>query len=239
MRIRMRCLSSSPLIVFLSMFVFFNQSVAKTTTTTTALAITSDGTHVTTVPAGSVVKLTATVKAKGEVVTVGQINFCDTAAEVCTDIHLLGTAQLTSAGIAVMSFVPGIGKHSYKAVFAGTPNGALAYAGSASSGKMLSVTGKFATTTAISASGREGRLLADSNHNWVRQLVERGCADRESIVPRYYRQQPLVRSLVQFPLPSRSEILTEMVRQTWLPGTRAATRQPFSWVTEMEPLPHH
>jgi hypothetical protein len=156
MRIRMRCLSSSPLIVFLSMFVFFNQSVAKTTTTTTALAITSDGTHVTTVPAGSVVKLTATVKAKGEVVTVGQINFCDTAAEVCTDIHLLGTAQLTSAGIAVMSFVPGIGKHSYKAVFAGTPNGALAYAGSASSGKMLSVTGKFATTTAISASGREG-----------------------------------------------------------------------------------
>jgi hypothetical protein len=71
------------------MFVFFNQSVAKTTTTTTALAITSDGTRVTAVAAGSVVKLTATVKAKGEVVTVGQINFCDTAAEVCTDIHLL------------------------------------------------------------------------------------------------------------------------------------------------------
>ena len=38
----------------------------------------------------------------------------------CEDIHLLGTAQLTSAGTAVLKFIPGMGSHSYKAVFVGT-----------------------------------------------------------------------------------------------------------------------
>jgi hypothetical protein len=89
-------------------------------------------------------------------VTVGQVNFCDASATYCTDIHLLGTAQLTSAGTAAMKFVPGIGSHSYKAVFAGTPNGATAYASSASSAVTLSVTGLYPTTTAIGASGNVG-----------------------------------------------------------------------------------
>ncbi len=89
-------------------------------------------------------------------VTVGQVNFCDASAKYCTDIHLLGTAQLTSAGTAVLKFIPGIGSHSYKAVFAGTPHGATAYAGSASSAVALSVTGAYKTTTAITASGSNG-----------------------------------------------------------------------------------
>ena len=133
-----------------------NESSVQVQPTTTNLAVTSDGTPVTSVAAGSVVTLTATVKAGGAAVTVGQVNFCDASATSCTDIHLLGTAQLTSAGTTVLKFVPGIGSHHYKAVFAGTPNGASDYAASASSPVALSVTGLFPTSTAISASGSVG-----------------------------------------------------------------------------------
>src|SRR5579863_1981306 len=66
-------------------------------TTTTTLAVTSGGSAVTTVTSGSVVTLTATVMTGSTAVTVGQVNFCDAAAAYCTDIHLLGTAQLTKA----------------------------------------------------------------------------------------------------------------------------------------------
>jgi hypothetical protein len=75
---------------------------------------------VTTVAPGSVVALTATVTAGSTPVTPGQINFCDATAKSCTDIHLLGTAQVTSNGTATLRFRPGIGSHSYQAVFLGT-----------------------------------------------------------------------------------------------------------------------
>ena len=70
------------------------------------------------------VTLTATVQAGATALTLGQVNFCDATAASCTDIHLLGTAQLTSAGTAVLRFRPGPGSHSYKAVFLGTLAGA-------------------------------------------------------------------------------------------------------------------
>ncbi len=120
--------------------------------TTTTLAITSGGQIVTTVSSGSVVTLTATVTAYGMMVTTGQVDFCDAAAPHCTDIHLLGTAQLTSAGTAVLNFVPGIGSHSYKAVFLGTSSELP----SSSSGSPLTVTGNYLTTTAIAESGSVG-----------------------------------------------------------------------------------
>jgi hypothetical protein len=75
---------------------------------------------VTTVASGSVVTLTATVLSGATAVTTGLVNFCDATAAYCTDIHILGMAQLTSAGTATLKFVPGIGSHSYKAVFVGT-----------------------------------------------------------------------------------------------------------------------
>ena len=87
---------------------------------TTTLAVTSGGSAVTTVATGKVVTLTATVKSGGAFVWPGQVNFCDAAAKYCTDIHLLGTAQLTKAGKATLKFIPGPGSHEYKAVFAGT-----------------------------------------------------------------------------------------------------------------------
>ena len=123
--------------------------------TTITLAITSSGDTVASggsVASGSVVTLTARVNAGTTAVTVGQVNFCDAAATYCSDIHLLGTAQLTSAGTAVLKFIPGIGSHSYKAVFVGTTSNAE----SASIGSALIVTGKYPTMTGIAQSGSGG-----------------------------------------------------------------------------------
>ncbi len=85
--------------------------------TTTTLAITSGGSPVTFVPAGTVVVLTATVVAGASPVTTGQVNFCDASVSQCTDIHLLGAVYLTSNGTVAFKFVPGPGTHSYKAIF--------------------------------------------------------------------------------------------------------------------------
>ncbi len=122
---------------------------AKTATTTTTLAVTGGGNAVTTVAPGSVVTLTATVKAGAAVVTTGQVKFCDAAAAYCTDIHLLGTEQLTSAGTAALKIIPGIGSHSYKAVFLGTASDAASTSGDAT----LAVIATVSTTTAITAIG--------------------------------------------------------------------------------------
>jgi hypothetical protein len=125
------------------------QSKAATTTT---LALTSTSSPVTTVASGSVVALTASVKTGTIGLTTGQVNFCDASASYCTDIHLLGTVQLTSAGTAVLRFRPGIGGRRYKAVFLGTNSDAA----SASSASALTVTGEHPTTTTIAQSGNFG-----------------------------------------------------------------------------------
>ena len=124
--------------------------------TTTTLTVTSGSNPVTSVASGSKVTLTAAVTSGSTKVTVGQVNFCDASVTYCTDIHLLGTAQLTKAGTATIEFRPGAGSHSYKAVFAGTPNGAPAYAVSNSGTTALSVTGGSVTTTQIAQSGNPG-----------------------------------------------------------------------------------
>jgi hypothetical protein len=130
-------------------------SMAFAGTTTTSLAVTSGGVAVTSVKAGSVVTLTAKVVAGSTKVTQGQVNFCDATAAHCTDIHILATAQLTSSGAATYNFRPGIGSHSYKAVFAGTGS----YASSTSSVASLTVTGTtgpFATASSIAETGAWG-----------------------------------------------------------------------------------
>ncbi len=97
---------------------------AATPATSTSLAVTSNGLNVAAVNAGAVVMLTATVETGGKAVAPGQVNFCDASASSCTDIHLLGTAQLSSTGKAAFKFVPIVGTHAYKAQFAGTVNAA-------------------------------------------------------------------------------------------------------------------
>jgi hypothetical protein len=125
--------------------------------TTTTLAVASSGSAVTTVASGTVVTLTATVVAGTTPVTTGQVKFCDATAPHCEDIHIVGTAQLTSAGTAVFKFRPGVGSHSYKAVFVGTNS----YLTSASTAAALTVSppakypsiAKLTATTSVSGSG--------------------------------------------------------------------------------------
>jgi FG-GAP-like repeat/Bacterial Ig-like domain (group 3) len=118
----------------------FAQSV-----TTTTLTITSSGSAVTSVAAGTVVTLTATVVSGSTPVTSGQVEFCDASAASCTDIHLLGLAQLTTSGTAIYKFRPGGGSPSFKVLFLGT----TAYAKSSSSASSLNVTGPFPSVTQI------------------------------------------------------------------------------------------
>jgi hypothetical protein len=123
--------------------------------TVTSFSVSANGSPATSVAAGTVVTLTAQVTAGGANVSPGQVNFCDATATYCTDIHILATAQLTNSGTATYKFRPGIGSHSYKAMFVGTNS----YAGSISSASLLTVTGTtgpFSTATSIAETGAWG-----------------------------------------------------------------------------------
>jgi len=123
--------------------------------TVTSLSVTANGGQVSSVAAGTAVTLTAQVTAGGTNVSPGQVNFCDSTAAYCTDIHILATVQLTSSGTATYKFRPGIGSHSYKAAFIGTNS----YTGSISSASPLKVTGTtgpFATATSLAETGAWG-----------------------------------------------------------------------------------
>jgi hypothetical protein len=108
------------LIPLLAIACTFSAAGQQASNTTTALTLTAAGVPVSSVLVGTVVTLTATVTANGLSITPGLVNFCDAAPAHCTDIHLLGTAQLTSAGVAAFKFIPGVGSHSYQAIFVGT-----------------------------------------------------------------------------------------------------------------------
>ncbi len=143
--------SGRTLLLRLLIFVMLlSGSVSAAIGSTTTLTISSGGNNVNTVAAGNAVTLTAGVN--GGTVTQGLVNFCNAAATYCTDIQLVGSAQLTSAGTATLTLLPGIGVHSYKAVFAGTN----AVGGSASSAAPLTVTGSYATATSLTALGEQG-----------------------------------------------------------------------------------
>ena len=127
------------------------------TTTTTTLAIASGGNPITTVRQGTVVTLTATVRvASGALAAApGQVEFCEVKAAPlrCTDIRLLGTVPLSSAGTATLNLFPGIpGTHIYQAVFLGTH----VEVASSSIPSQLVVTPFYPTTTTITSSGSPG-----------------------------------------------------------------------------------
>lgn len=122
------------------------------TATTTILAVTSGGSAVTSITSGTVVRLTAMVTAGTTPVTPGLANFSDATAAYCEDIHILGTAQLTSTGTAIFNFQPSVGSHSYKAVFVGMDSDV----GSASGTSAQTVTRLHPTATAVAQSGSGG-----------------------------------------------------------------------------------
>jgi hypothetical protein len=119
--------------------------------TSTTLAITSGGNPVSQVQQGTEVTLTATVTSGGAAAAApGQVEFCEVQPTPlkCTDIRLLGTMQLNSAGTASYRFYPGPGTHTYQAKFLGTH----LEAASESLSTVLTVTPFYTTTTALSGS---------------------------------------------------------------------------------------
>ena len=125
------------------------------------------------VPSGTVLTFVASVSSGSTKLTQGRVTLCDASAVSCTDIHQFGTAQLTSAGTARFRFVPGIGSHSYKAVFAGTPGASPAYAASNSATVALAVTSpaaKAKTTTTLTVTGDAGQYSMTAN---VEGIVDR------------------------------------------------------------------
>jgi hypothetical protein len=135
------------LVITLGAFGLLGVLVARAASpTTTTLALSSSS-----VATGTVVTFTASVS-NGSPVKAGIVTFCDATATYCENSAAIGTAQLTSTGTATINRVPGIGIHSYKAVFSAT----TANLGSASSAQSLTVTGLYPTTTTISSSGSPG-----------------------------------------------------------------------------------
>jgi FG-GAP-like repeat/FG-GAP repeat len=169
-----RALACVPISLVL-LLAFVVAAFAKPIPTTTTLVVTSNGSPVKTVALGTVITLTAKVTSSGAEVTSGQVRICDSVPKDCTDIHLLGTAQLTSAGTASLKVVPGIGTYKYKAIFVATPHGAEDYGTSSSKYEPLSVTGLYPTKTAISASGKAG--------DYTLTASVAGLVNKPSVVP--------------------------------------------------------
>jgi hypothetical protein len=122
------------------------------------------------------------------------VKFCDANAAHCTDIHILGIAQLTTTGTAALKFVPGPGIHRYKAEFFGTASDTA----SASAALPLTVDDA-PTTTTIAKSGAQGNytlkatvvgkgsvtgpsgevsFLDTTNHNAVLGTAELGASTK-------------------------------------------------------------
>jgi hypothetical protein len=126
--------------------------------TTTTLTMTSGPTAIppdNSITTGASITLTAKVLAGPTKVTTGQVNFCDSTAPSCSDIHLLGAAQLTIAGTAVFTFFPRAGAHTFKAEFAGTPHATTPYAASKSSASTLTVIGPTPSFIYLTANSSE------------------------------------------------------------------------------------
>jgi hypothetical protein len=145
----------------LLLIVMLAGSVANAATATTTTLAVSPSTSP--VAAKTVVTLTATVVAGATPVSPGLVTFCDTSltslptptGAPCAGLAVVGEAQLTSTGIALLKYVPGGGSHSYKAVFAGT----TAYTTSTSTAQALTVSvppPPSATTITFTSSGSPG-----------------------------------------------------------------------------------
>jgi hypothetical protein len=80
----------------------------------------AQGAEVVLVPARTVVTLVAAVAADSVPIKAGQVNFCDASAVHCTGADLLGTAQVTPSGNAILRLRPGAGTHKITAEFTGT-----------------------------------------------------------------------------------------------------------------------
>jgi Bacterial Ig-like domain (group 3)/FG-GAP-like repeat len=125
--------------------------------TTTTLAISANGSPVTSISSQTALTLTATVTSSGSMVMPGQVEFCDAAPPNCTGAHVLNVAQITRAGTAVMKYIPGPGAYTYQAVFLGTN----LYTSSSSTPVMLTV--GVLDPTSITSGGGPGNYSLDAS----------------------------------------------------------------------------
>jgi hypothetical protein len=91
------------------------------------------------VTAGGAITLTAKVSASGVPVTKGLVVFCKKDSLACRDAAVLGKAQLTSQGTAMIKLFLGVGSYQVLAVFHGTPHSEIPLAGSVSPVQTITV----------------------------------------------------------------------------------------------------
>jgi Bacterial Ig-like domain (group 3)/FG-GAP-like repeat/MBG domain (YGX type) len=144
------------LLLFVAGFATSVTAYASSPTTTTLQATGAGGS----LPSGSVITLTATVVSGATAVTPGTVNFCDISLNTnCTAMTAIGSAQLTSTGIASIKTQLGAGAHSLVAVFAGTN----LYTTSTSAASSLTITGAASYPTTTSLSYTAGTLPGSYN----------------------------------------------------------------------------
>jgi hypothetical protein len=107
-------------------------------------------------------------------VTPGIVKFCNASARHCVDSATLGSAQLTSAGVATVQLRLGVGTHNIAAVFLETAT----YPGSTSSTQSVVVngTGSYFSGTILAASGSTGDYTLSSS------VAGYGIADLSGLV---------------------------------------------------------
>jgi hypothetical protein len=88
---------------------------------------------------------------------IAQVEFCDATAPYCTDIHLLGTAQYENRK-ATLNLIPGVGSHSYKAVYIDPSTGEVFSSNTVD----LTVTGTYSSTNVLTATGSAGNYTLTS-----------------------------------------------------------------------------
>lgn len=122
------------------------------------LVVTAAGSEVENVSSGTAVTLNAVVTQSGRLLVAGTVNFCEGTTGACSDMHLLGSAQLTSAGMARLTLVPSPGVHLYRAVFVGSPKVSPTTSATAT----LTVASGYATTSTLTATGATGAYTLQS-----------------------------------------------------------------------------
>lgn len=140
--------------------------ISQSATTTTLVASPSS------VTAGSVVTLTATVASGGTPLTAGQVVFCNAGAQFCQDSAILGTAWVTSTGTATIRRALPSGTTNITATYRATN----LYSSSQSSPASVTVTGQqpvasTANTFPSLGNSAAGVAAADFNNDGFQDLA--------------------------------------------------------------------
>jgi hypothetical protein len=122
------------LLILLSSLCSYAQTGTAATPSSTKLSISPRAVNI-----GEPATLTAKVQLGAAPIRHGSVTFCDANAARCQGLAVLGSAQLTSNGMASVKLSLGAGTYSIKAVFAGTPRTVPPVPGSASATLALTV----------------------------------------------------------------------------------------------------